>query len=114
MFENRRLRRIDECPEIISMKSSRGVCYSGSTHAKVNKELGGFARFACHKLKTRRVRSADQPISLIQGFDALSQQLADAEKRLELIAENHEGIQRLQTIPGVGPRTAEVIVTAGF
>ena len=37
---------------------------------------------------------------------------ADAEKRLEVIAENHEGIQRLQTIPGVGPRTAEVIVTA--
>lgn len=45
-------------------------------------------------------------------LDALSQQIATAEKRLEVIAENNEGIQRLQTIPGVGPRTAEVIVTA--
>jgi transposase len=45
-------------------------------------------------------------------LDALSQQIADAEKRLEEIAENHEDIQRLRTIPGVGPRTAEVIVTA--
>jgi transposase len=45
-------------------------------------------------------------------LDALSQQIADAEKRLEVIAADHEGIQRLQTIPGVGPRTAEVIVTA--
>ena len=45
-------------------------------------------------------------------LDALSQQIADAEKRLEVIAEDHEDIQRLQTIPGVGPRTAEVIVTA--
>ena len=45
-------------------------------------------------------------------LDALSQQIADAEKRLGVIAANHKGIQRLQTIPGVGPRTAEVIVTA--
>ena len=45
-------------------------------------------------------------------LDALSKQKADAEKRLEAIAENHQDIKRLQTIPGVGPRTAEVIVTA--
>jgi len=45
-------------------------------------------------------------------LDALSRQIADVEKRLELIAADHEGIQRLQTIPGVGPRTVEVIVTA--
>ena len=44
-------------------------------------------------------------------LDALSQQIAAAEKCLEVIAENNEGIQRLRTIPGVGPRTAEVIVT---
>jgi len=45
-------------------------------------------------------------------LDALSKQIAAAEKRLEVIAEDHEDIQRLRTIPGVGPRTAEVIVTA--
>ena len=33
------------------------------------------------------------------------------QKRLEAIAENHSGIKRVQTIPGVGPRIAEVIVT---
>jgi transposase len=31
---------------------------------------------------------------------------------LEVIAESHEDIQRLRTIPGGGPRIAEVIVTA--
>ena len=49
---------------------------------------------------------------LYKKLDALGQQIADAEKRLEVIAEDHEDIQRLRTIPGVGPRTAEVIVTA--
>ena len=53
-----------------------------------------------------------QPDFELTQFDALSQQIADTEKRLGVVAENHEGINRLRTIPGVGPRTAEVIVTA--
>ena len=36
----------------------------------------------------------------------------DVERRLEVIAKTDERIQRLQTIPGVGRRTAEVLVTA--
>jgi transposase len=42
-------------------------------------------------------------------LDALSQQIADAEKRLGVIAADHEGIQRLQTIPESGrePKTQD-------
>jgi transposase len=45
-------------------------------------------------------------------LDSLDEQLADVERRLEVIAKTDERIQRLQTIPGVGRRTAEVLVTA--
>ena len=45
-------------------------------------------------------------------LDALSEQLAEAERRLESIASEDARIQRLQTIPGVGRKTAEVLVTA--
>ncbi len=44
-------------------------------------------------------------------FDSLVQQLKDIEGRLDRIAATHEGIQRLETIPGVGCRIAEAIVT---
>ena len=43
-------------------------------------------------------------------LDALSEQLADVERRLDAIAKEDDRIQRLRTIPGVGPRTAEVLV----
>ncbi len=45
-------------------------------------------------------------------LDALDQQLAEVECRLEAIAKEDTRIQRLQTIPGVGRKTAEVLVTA--
>jgi transposase len=45
-------------------------------------------------------------------LDALAAQLAEVERRLEAIAEDDERIRRLQTIPGVGRKTAEVLVTA--
>ena len=45
-------------------------------------------------------------------LDSLAQQLADVERRLEVIAKDDERIQRVQTIPGVGRRTAEALVTA--
>jgi transposase len=45
-------------------------------------------------------------------LDSLAEQLADVERRLEVIAKADERIQRLQTIPGVGRKTAEVLVTA--
>ena len=45
-------------------------------------------------------------------LDALSAQLAQVEKRLEAIAKTDERIRRVQTIPGVGRKTAEVLVTA--
>ena len=45
-------------------------------------------------------------------LDSLSDQLKEVEQRLEEIAQNDEHIVRLQTIPGVGRKTAEVLVTA--
>ncbi len=45
-------------------------------------------------------------------LDSLSEQRVEVERRLEAIAEQDERIQRVQTIPGVGRKTAEVLVTA--
>ena len=45
-------------------------------------------------------------------LDSLSEQLTEVERRLEVIAKEDKRIQRLQTIPGVGRKTAEVLVTA--
>ncbi len=45
-------------------------------------------------------------------LDSLAEQLADVERRLDVIANEDERIQRVRTIPGVGRKTAEVIVTA--
>ena len=45
-------------------------------------------------------------------LDSLTAQLAEVERRLEEIAQNDERIRRVQTIPGVGRKTAEVLVTA--
>ena len=45
-------------------------------------------------------------------LDSLREQLAQVERRLEVIAGEDDRIRRLQTIPGVGRKTAEVLVTA--
>ncbi len=45
-------------------------------------------------------------------LDSLSEQRAEVERRLEVIAEEDDRIRRLRTIPGVGRKTAEVLVTA--
>jgi transposase len=45
-------------------------------------------------------------------LEALEAQLEATENRLAEIAQDDPRVQRLQRIPGVGPRTAEVIVTA--
>ncbi len=45
-------------------------------------------------------------------LDALSLQRDATEKTLDAISKQDPRIQRLQTIPGVGPRTAEVLVAA--
>ena len=47
----------------------------------------------------------------LNQLDALTMQLADVDRRLEAIAKEDERIQRLRTIPGVGRKTAEVLVT---
>ena len=44
-------------------------------------------------------------------LDQLWEHLATIERKLELLAKQEERIQLLQTIPGVGRKTAEVIVT---
>ena len=44
-------------------------------------------------------------------LDSLGEQISVMEQRLKTIAQKDERIQRVQTIPGVGPRTAEAIVT---
>jgi transposase len=43
-------------------------------------------------------------------MDALSEHLDGVVKKLEAIGKNDARIQRLRTIPGVGPRTAEILV----
>ncbi len=43
-------------------------------------------------------------------LDSLSQQITGVVKKLEAIGKNDERIKRVQTIPGVGPRTAEILV----
>ena len=43
-------------------------------------------------------------------LDSLSEQLDTVVKRLEAIGKHDERIRRLRTIPGVGPRTAEILV----
>ncbi len=48
----------------------------------------------------------------LQSLDALWQQLQTVDKQLEKMAQQDEQVQLLQTIPGVGRRTAEVIVAA--
>lgn len=44
-------------------------------------------------------------------LDSLGEQMTVVEQRLNAVAEKDERIQRVQTIPGVGRRTAEAIVT---
>lgn len=48
----------------------------------------------------------------LQSLDALWQQLQQVDEQLEKVAKQDEQVQLLQTIPGVGRRTAEVIVAA--
>ncbi len=47
-----------------------------------------------------------------QSLDTLWQQLQQVDEQLEKVAKQDEQVQLLQTIPGVGRRTAEVIVAA--
>lgn len=47
----------------------------------------------------------------LKSLDALWQQLQSVDEQLEKIAQEDEQVQLLQTIPGVGRRTAEVIVS---
>lgn len=44
-------------------------------------------------------------------LDQLWEHLANIERQLEVLAKQEEQIQLLRTIPGVGRKTAEVIVT---
>lgn len=48
----------------------------------------------------------------LQSLDILWQQLQSVDDQLEKMAQQDEPVQLLQTIPGVGRRTAEVIVAA--
>jgi transposase len=43
-------------------------------------------------------------------LDSLTEQLSGVVKKLEAIGKNDERVKRIQTIPGVGPRTAEILV----
>jgi transposase len=52
---------------------------------------------------------AELDIELTQ-LDALSAQLELVVKKLEVIGKNDPRIQRVRSIPGVGPRTAEILV----
>ncbi|MBD3885480.1 IS110 family transposase [Phormidium tenue FACHB-886] len=48
----------------------------------------------------------------LQSFDVLWQQLQSVDDQLEKMAQQDEQVKLLQTIPGVGRKTAEVIVAA--
>jgi transposase len=45
-------------------------------------------------------------------LDSLGEQLTEVERRLEAIGAEDDRVRRLRTIPGVGRKTAEVLVTA--
>ena len=47
---------------------------------------------------------------LLEELNRLNEQIKRVEKRLADIAKEHPGVQLLQTIPGVGVRTAEAVV----
>jgi transposase len=47
---------------------------------------------------------------LLEQLDHLNDQIRRVEKHLWKIARDHPGVDLLQTIPGVGPRTAEAVV----
>lgn len=47
---------------------------------------------------------------LLEELNRLNDQIKRVEKRLAEIAKKHPGVQLLQTIPGVGVRTAEAVV----
>jgi len=47
---------------------------------------------------------------LLDELELLGAQLRRCEKQLAQFAQDHPGVELLQTIPGVGPRTAEAIV----
>jgi transposase len=46
----------------------------------------------------------------LQQYRLLCEQIGQAEQKLDEIARADEGVKILETIPGVGPRTAEVVV----
>jgi transposase len=48
----------------------------------------------------------------LSQLDSLRERQTEVERRLEVIAAGDDRIQRVQTIPGVGRKTAEVLVTA--
>ena len=61
-------------------------------------------------LKLARMAAMNELDIELTQLDSLTAQLDVAEKKLEAIGKNDPRIVRLRTIPGVGPRTAEILV----
>ena len=49
---------------------------------------------------------------LLERLEVLETQLQEADRKLNEIGEHNQDVQRVRTIPGIGPRTAEAIVSA--
>ena len=62
------------------------------------------------QLELPNAQAALQRDLLIDELQLLERQIARVEKELDQRGRCHEGVQLLQTIPGVGPRTAEAFV----
>ena len=64
---------------------------------------------AAGRVQTKRALERRIDLELTQ-FDALTIQLQCVVKKLEELGKNDPRIVRLRTIPGIGPRTAEILV----
>ena len=97
---------------IRSLFANRGIeIDSGMRAWCTGRELIGSYRQSLADCSMQDLWQGQLDLELAQ-LDSLSEQLAQVECRLEAIAKEDTRIRRLQTIPGVGRKTAEVLVTA--
>jgi transposase len=104
-------RRIGIKNHIRSILDRQGRSLPGGTTGWTDKTLAGLRREA------RSVRQTDCDdlwrLELYLELEALDQVqglILQVEEKLETLSKADERVQRLQTIPGVGPRLAEVVV----
>ncbi len=95
-----------------SLFANRGIeIASGSRTWHTGRELLDSYRKSLAECTIEELWQGQLDIELTQ-LDSLMGQLAKVEQRLEVLAQGDGRVRRLQTIPGVGRKTAEMLVTA--